>query len=319
MKCDPTLILSHDARPPHPVGALAVGLGARRKEPAALPSPSAQDRARAALPVRQESATAALFYFLKILMCNELSLRRFFFTIPYSSRFHYIQQHQDTLITQITIMQPLFLSASPRPGGNSDAAIRLFCQGYEETSGETATPLFLRNEKILPCVACNACSAAAQAGSLFLPAASDDSGALPSFGCPCTRKDDSASLLYRLMTAQPLCLVSPIYFYHLPAQLKALIDRTQPFWMLELANDKRLAALPPRLCHLILIAARHRGEQLFTGSLLTLRQAFKPLNLTLAEPLLLRGLDTATDLLANESAVNAVLDYGRNAALTRNI
>lgn len=226
---------------------------------------------------------------------------------------------------------PFILAASPRPDGNCDAAARLFSRGFAEgiranagAETELPAPVALREYQVHPCVSCGTCSRTD--APCFLPDldATEHAGVAqrpptrqrPAFGCPLTTRDTSVSLLTALLTAPVLCLVAPIYFYHLPAAFKALIDRTQPFWIMAEARDTRLAALPPRECHTILIAARERGEQLFSGALLTLRQALKPLRVSLSEPLLLRGMDAAGDLASRPDAVRAVLDYGRAAGRT---
>jgi hypothetical protein len=61
------------------------------------------------------------------------------------------------------------------------------------------------------------------------------------------------------------------------------------------------------------LAARARGEKLFEGSLLTLRYALAALNMRLAEPLLLRGLDGPGDLRGRPEAARAVIAYGEAA------
>jgi multimeric flavodoxin WrbA len=122
--------------------------------------------------------------------------------------------------------------------------------------------------------------------------------------------DGSAPLLRALSLAPSICLVAPIFFYHLPSPLKALLDRTQPFWL-----RRGTESFPPRTCRVILIAGRSRGKKLFEGSLLTLRYALKSLNIRLADPLLLRGLESPGDLLSSLAAVQAVLDYGRQAGI----
>lgn len=219
---------------------------------------------------------------------------------------------------------PFFvLAASPRPGGNSDAAARLFLQGFSRTGPQSGNdsqengpgPTFLRSHRVEPCVACNACTHAARhAKSLNLEDAGA-SGPGPSlhFGCPLTLKDDSTPLLRLLAKASGLCIVAPIYFYHLPAALKALVDRTQPFWALRDAGITCYSGQKPRLCHVILLAARPKGDKLFEGSLLTLKYALKPLNIQLAEPLLLYGLDGPSDLLDQPGAMRSIVDYGEAA------
>lgn len=226
---------------------------------------------------------------------------------------------------------PFFvLAASPRPGGNSDTAARLFLQGFSRTVREDGgnrtgagpaknravpEPTCLRSYRVDPCVACNACIRAAK--RLKNPdqedAGAPGQGPSPHFGCPLTLKDDSAPLLRSLAEARGLCLVSPIYFYHLPAALKALVDRTQPFWALRDAGIACHAGQRPRICHVILLAARPKGDKLFEGSLLTLKYALAPLNIRLAEPLLLRGLDGPSALLGRPGAMQAVAAYGEEA------
>ena len=133
------------------------------------------------------------------------------------------------------------------------------------------------------------------------------------FGCPLTLKDDSIPLLHALCTADSMCIVSPIYFYHLPAMFKALIDRTQPFWALRETGNPRFTDQKPRICHTVLLAARTKGQKLFEGSLLTLKHALGPLNIHLADPLLLYGLDSPTDLASQPDAIRAIVEYGEKA------
>lgn len=132
-------------------------------------------------------------------------------------------------------------------------------------------------------------------------------------GCPLSAKDESSILLRALAGAGSLALVSPVYFYHLPAQLKALVDRTQPFWELQ---QRRAAghAEKKRFCHVILLGARSRGDKLFEGSLLSLRYALAPLGVILPEPLLLYGLEKPADLSFNAAYKSRIAEYAENAA-----
>ena len=224
---------------------------------------------------------------------------------------------------------PFFvLAASPRPGGNSDTAARLFLQGFSRTSpeegkeapesqggGRDLEPVYLRSHRVDPCVSCNACTHAARHMKSPDLEQAGASGPGPSlhFGCPLTLKDESTPLLHLLAKARGLCLVAPIYFYHLPAALKALVDRTQPFWALRDAGITCYSKQKPRICHVILLAARPRGDKLFAGSLLTLKYALNPLNIRLAEPLLLHGLDEPSALLGQPEAMRSIVAYGEEA------
>lgn len=210
----------------------------------------------------------------------------------------------------------LILACSPRAGGNSDAAARLFARSFAATAGGEARTLFLRSLRVRACVACGGCARLARDIRAQRPDYPDRPAAAlglftrsPAFGCPLCLEDQSAALLKDLASASGLCLVSPVYFYHLPAALKALVDRLQIFWSLREAGLDVFTA-SERPCRVILIGARKRGDKLFEGSLLTLRYALAGLGFYLAEPLLLHGLDGPGDLEGEAGARERVTGYG---------
>lgn len=210
------------------------------------------------------------------------------------------------------VATPLILSCSPRQGGNCDAAAEIFARAVSEASGLTeAAPVeHLRRFRVDPCIACYRC--ADQSREVLYGQALR--GTRPFWQCPLSLRDDSDHLLRRLALAPVLCLVAPIFFYHLPAQLKGLLDRLQPTWLASSkAGGLETDPFAPRVCHLILIAGRPKGEQLFAGSLLTLKHALKGLSISLAEPLLLRGIDAPGSLTADSQAVRAVEEYAAKA------
>lgn len=49
-------------------------------------------------------------------------------------------------------------------------------------------------------------------------------------GGECAKKDDMAEVLQKMIDADVIVLSSPVYFYSIDAQLKALIDRTVARW-----------------------------------------------------------------------------------------
>lgn len=126
-------------------------------------------------------------------------------------------------------------------------------------------------------------------------------------GCPLSLEDDSRDLLLSLALADELCIVAPIYFYHLPSRFKALLDRLQPFWHLRQAGVDPLPT--ERRCKVILLGARRKGRKLFSGSVLTLNYSLGLLNYQLHDPLFLYGLDGPQDLLADASAIEKISAY----------
>lgn len=49
-------------------------------------------------------------------------------------------------------------------------------------------------------------------------------------GGACAKKDDMAEIMQKMIDADVIVLSSPVYFYSIDAQLKALIDRTVARW-----------------------------------------------------------------------------------------
>ncbi|MCT4535371.1 flavodoxin family protein [Halodesulfovibrio sp.] len=186
------------------------------------------------------------------------------------------------------------LGCSARKNGNSDYAARLFAQGYEAAGGTTQTR-FMRDYTVRHCTACETCAVPGNKK------------------CVQEGKDDSSELYSMLLEAPALCFSSPIYFYHLPSIFKTFIDRCQCFWFRHHNRDPYILSLPPRKAYVCLIAARPVGDQLFHGSLLTLKYFLTPLNISLAEPLLIYGKDGPTDLKNDPKTVQEVIDYGAAA------
>lgn len=103
----------------------------------------------------------------------------------------------------------LILSGSPRKNGNSAALCREFARGAEE-SGNQVELIFLRDKKIGYCQACYYCK---------------------KHDGVCAIKDDMAEILARMNAADIIVMASPVYFYSVDAQIKALIDRTVAQWL----------------------------------------------------------------------------------------
>lgn len=109
----------------------------------------------------------------------------------------------------------LILSGSPRKGGNSDLLCDEFMRGAQE-AGHNVEKIRVSEKKIAPCSACYYCRQS---------------------GGECAHKDDMGSVLQKMIDADVIVLASPVYFYAISAQLKAVIDRTVARW-LEVENKE---------------------------------------------------------------------------------
>ncbi len=103
----------------------------------------------------------------------------------------------------------LILSGSPRKEGNSDILCDEFSRGATE-SGNVVEKIRVAEKNIGYCRACYYCR--------------DHRG-------ECVVRDDMAEVLQKMIDADVIVLASPVYFYSVDAQLKALIDRTVARWL----------------------------------------------------------------------------------------
>lgn len=108
-------------------------------------------------------------------------------------------------------MKVLIISSSPRKDGNSEVLCERFAKGASEAGHEVET-ILLREKNIAPCHACYACMEEHV----------------------CVIQDDMKEVFQKLEAADVIVLASPVYFYSVSAQMKAVIDRC-------LVNHKNLA------------------------------------------------------------------------------
>lgn len=101
----------------------------------------------------------------------------------------------------------LILSGSPRKGGNSDLLCDEFMRGAKE-AGHQVEKIRVQEKKVACCIACYACR---------------NTGV-------CAIKDDMAEIMQKMIECDVMVLASPVYFYSVDAQLKAVIDRSVCRW-----------------------------------------------------------------------------------------
>lgn len=101
----------------------------------------------------------------------------------------------------------LILSGSPRKNGNSDILCDEFARGAAE-AGHEVEKIRIAEKKIGYCHACYACRGTGI----------------------CAIKDDMAEIMQKMIDCDVMVLASPVYFYSIDAQLKAVIDRSVARW-----------------------------------------------------------------------------------------
>lgn len=101
----------------------------------------------------------------------------------------------------------LILSGSPRKNGNSDILCDEFARGAAD-AGHEVEKIRIAEKKIGYCHACYACRGTGV----------------------CAIKDDMAEIMQKMIDCDVMVLASPVYFYSIDAQLKAVIDRSVARW-----------------------------------------------------------------------------------------
>ena len=124
----------------------------------------------------------------------------------------------------------------------------------------------------------------------------------------CVIHDEMDSIYPRLLAADVVILASPIFFYAMPAQLKALIDRCQATW----ARRHILKTMPEsnRKGAFIAVGAT-KGEKLFDGLILTAKYFFDAIGVSYAEELLIRGVDQRGEIKDHPAALEDAFQLGR--------
>lgn len=115
-------------------------------------------------------------------------------------------------------MKIIGINASPRKKANTQTLIEAALVGAAEKGAETRL-VNLRELKINGCVGCEGCKK--QLGK-------------------CVQTDDLTPLLQEMTTFDAIVLGTPVYWYHVSAQFKMLVDRLYSFF--ELGADPQTGA-----------------------------------------------------------------------------
>jgi multimeric flavodoxin WrbA len=126
----------------------------------------------------------------------------------------------------------------------------------------------------------------------------------------CAIKDDMQQLYEKLLEAAHIIFASPIFFYGLTSQAKAIVDRCQALWVrkYELGMGKEDRRI--RRGVFISVGAT-RGERLFDGAVLTVKYFFDAIGVTYAGDLLVRGIDGKAEIKEHPTALQDAFRLGQ--------
>lgn len=146
-------------------------------------------------------------------------------------------------------MHRVIVVGSPRPDGRSAAlADELFNACIEECPDDGVSIVSVASAEVRPCIGCDECRAVSEEpihrfeeGDPLLPQESVvESDALFHH---CVIDDEMNEVRKHLDAADELIVVCPVYFASVPAQMKALLDRLQPYYFTDLRRHPKRPAV----------------------------------------------------------------------------
>jgi multimeric flavodoxin WrbA len=189
-------------------------------------------------------------------------------------------------------MKVLGIYGSPRKGGNTDQLLDQALEGARATGAETRT-VYARDLTMRGCIECGGC---------------DETG-------KCVLKDGMQSVYPLLYEAHAIIMATPIFFYNVTSQLKAVIDRSQAAWA-----KQRIEKLGERKKHgesgrgYLIAAAASKGERLFDCAVITARYFFDALDMSYEGGLFFRQLEKADDVQKRPEILRQSFEFGKRAA-----
>ena len=176
-------------------------------------------------------------------------------------------------------MDILILSGSPRKGGNTDLLVEAFVKGASQK--HHVEVVSVHDYKVNPCMGCNAC--------------------FVSKNNTCVQKDDIPIIYEKMAHADILVITSPVYFYGLSAQLKAVIDR---------CHNPIRDTFKIKKTSLLLVGAATLPE-LFDSILAQYQLCLNFFNLEDVGRVLVRGVKDKGDI-KNTNALNEAFELGQS-------
>ena len=176
---------------------------------------------------------------------------------------------------------------SPRRGGNTEILLDSALAGAVERGAEVEKVL-ITEMKISPCKELYDCLKAGQ----------------------CSIQDDMQSLYIKLMAADHIIFASPIFFYGITAQAKAMVDRCQALWVKSHILNIGKEDIRVRRGAFISVGATG-GKKLFIGAELTVKYFYDAIGINYTSDLLIERIDGKAQINEHPSAVQDAFLLGQ--------
>jgi multimeric flavodoxin WrbA len=184
-------------------------------------------------------------------------------------------------------MKVLGIMGSPRRQSNTETLLDKALEGAREAGAEVEKVL-VSKLKISPCLEIYACL---KDGN-------------------CAIKDDMQSLYEKLLEADHIIFASPIFFYGITSQAKAIIDRCQALWVRKHVLSMGKEDKRERRGVFISVGAT-QGTKLFDGAVLTVKYFFDAIGVKYSGDLLVRGIDNKGQIREHPTALENAFRLGQ--------
>jgi multimeric flavodoxin WrbA len=183
-------------------------------------------------------------------------------------------------------LKVLGIMGSPRIKGNTDLLLEEALKGAK-SQGAEVEKIVVDKLKIAPC-------------KEYLGCFKDGN---------CVIRDDMDDIYPKLLEADVVIIASPMFFYGVSSQAKALIDRCQALWA---RNHILKQSLPNggRNGAFIAVGAT-KGKRLFEGAILTVKYFFEAIGVEYADELLIRGVDARGEIKEHPIALSDAFELGK--------
>jgi multimeric flavodoxin WrbA len=186
-------------------------------------------------------------------------------------------------------MKVMGIMGSPRIKGNTDLLLDEALKGAQSLGAEVEK-IVVDKLKIAPC--------------------------REYYGClrdgNCVIRDDMDDIYPKLLSADTIIVASPIFFYGLTGQLKALIDRCQALWARRYVLKQELPDSTRKGAFIAVGATR--GKRLFDGPILTAKYFFQAVGVKYVAELLIRGVDKKGEIKKHPTALTDAFELGKQLA-----
>jgi multimeric flavodoxin WrbA len=190
-------------------------------------------------------------------------------------------------------MKVLGIMGSPRRQSNTEILLDRTLEGSREMGAEVEK-LAVSELKVRPCLEIYACLKDGR----------------------CAIKDDMQRVYEKLLEADHIAFASPIFFYGLTSQAKAIVDRCQALWVRRYVLD--ISGDDGRMRRGVFISVgATQGERLFDGAVLTVKYFFDAIGVKYCGDLLVRGVDGEAHIREHATALDDALRLGRELVLPR--